>query len=77
MKQSLAKKITIKMAILIITGLLLFLIGSFVVVTNMLFKEVHSYNSAIASTICDLLTYQANMDGRPVDMRSKDDADLY
>ena len=77
MKQSLAKKITIKMAILIITGLLLFLIGSFVVVTNMLFKEVYSYNRAIASTICDLLTYQANMDGRPVDMRSKDDADLY
>ncbi len=77
MKQSLAKKLTIKIAVLIITGLLLFLIGSFVVVSNMMFKEVHSYNVAIASTICDLLTYQANVEGRPVDMRSKDDADLY
>ncbi len=76
-KDSLSKKLTIKIAILMISVFLILLVGAFAVVANIISEEAFTYNKSVAYTVCDLVVYQAAEEHRPVDVRSRDNIQLY
>lgn len=76
-KKSIAKRLTVRLAILLISVMLVLMVGSFLMVLNIIGEEAFKYNSSIAYTICDLVIDNCQKANRPVDVDSSGDIKLY
>ena len=69
-KNSIAKKLTIRLAILLFAVLLIIMVSTFLAVDNLISDEAYTNNRAVAYYVCDLACLDAEEENRPVDERS-------
>ena len=77
MKKTLARKLTLKLAIILFAVMALLIIGSYHAVSHIVRTEISNYNEAVAGILSDMIWSEADGMHLPLDAGLKQEIDLY
>ena len=77
MRKSIARKLTFRVALLLLVAFVILGVGSFHAVRNIILSENERYARTILSMYNDLIAYDADKEGVPVDVHLHDDIHVY